>query len=225
MDKRGSRSRSRSRSRERGAKKTEFRHQSKRSETSAAVSNTNREVWGNIAKEEEDEAAKRAAEIPEEEKVKANFGLSGALAKDENTGNMLNGVLLKWTEPLDASIPTKRWRFYVFKESEVVDTLHVHRQSAYLFGKDTRVADIAIAHPSCSKQHAVLQFRRVDKKDETGKVVKVVKPYIMDLASSNKTFLNGKEIEDSRYYELLEKDCLKFGFSTREYVLLHEDSA
>ena len=27
-----------------------------------------------------------------------------------------------------------------------------------------------------------------------------------------------------RYYELKEKDVLKFGFSTREYVLLHERS-
>jgi hypothetical protein len=27
-----------------------------------------------------------------------------------------------------------------------------------------------------------------------------------------------------RYYELLEKDCVKFGNSTREYVLLNEGS-
>ena len=27
-----------------------------------------------------------------------------------------------------------------------------------------------------------------------------------------------------RYYELKEKDVIKFGFSTREYVLLHERS-
>ena len=27
-----------------------------------------------------------------------------------------------------------------------------------------------------------------------------------------------------RYYELKEKDVLKFGFSSREYVLLHESS-
>ena len=28
----------------------------------------------------------------------------------------------------------------------------------------------------------------------------------------------------SRYYELRERDVVKFGFSTREYVLLHEKS-
>lgn len=184
-----------------------------------------REVWGNVAKEEEEEKAKIEPEIPEEEKQKANFGLSGALAKDERTGNMVNGVLLKFTEPLDAAQPTKKWRFYVFKDQEVIETLHIHRQSSFLFGKDDRVADILIAHPSCSRQHAVVQFRRIDKKDESGRIVKIVKPYIMDLGSGNKTFLNGSEIEDARYYELLEKDCVKFGLSSREYVLLHDGSA
>lgn len=38
-----------------------------------------------------------------------------------------------------------------------VELLHIHRQSAYLVGRDRLVADIAIDHPSCSKQHAVFQ--------------------------------------------------------------------
>lgn len=31
--------------------------------------------------------------------------------------------------------------------------------SSYLFGRERRVADVPTDHPSCSKQHAVLQFR------------------------------------------------------------------
>lgn len=38
------------------------------------------------------------------------------------------------------------------------------------------------------------------------------------------TFLNGEKVESSRFYELLEKDVIKFGYSSREYVLLHSDS-
>ena len=113
-------------------------------------------AWGNQAKEEE--LAQPAADaVAEEDKVKADFGLSGALAKDKNTGNMYNGVVLKWTEPLDSARPTKKWRLYVFKSGEVVETLHLHRQNAYLFGRDTRIADVILQHESCSKQHAVLQ--------------------------------------------------------------------
>jgi smad nuclear-interacting protein 1 len=49
----------------------------------------------------------------------------------------------------------------VFKNEEISETLHLHRQSAYLFGRDKRVADIELKHESCSKQHAVIQYRQV----------------------------------------------------------------
>ena len=47
----------------------------------------------------------------------------------------------------------------------------------------------------------------------------------MDLESTNGTYLNGKKIESSRYYELREGDELRFGYSTRTYILLNEHSA
>ena len=50
-------------------------------------------------------------------------------------------------------------------------------------------------------------------------------PYIIDLGSANGTYLNTERIEPQRYYELKEKDMVKFGFSSREYVLLHENSS
>jgi smad nuclear-interacting protein 1 len=187
---------------------------------------SSRTVWGNVGAEEEYELQKRkekGEDVPEEKKEKANFGLTGALAKDEETGNMYNGVLLKWTEPLDAAAPPRGWRIYVFKGDDIVETLYLHRQSAYLCGREKRVADHVLAHPSCSGQHAVIQFRAVmDRNRADGVEKKVVKPYIMDLASTNKTSLNGVEIEDSRYYELKEKDVIKFGHSTREYVVIRE---
>ena len=46
-----------------------------------------------------------------------------------------------------------------------------------------------------------------------------------DLNSTNGTFINGERIEAQRYYELLERDSLRFGNSSREYVLLHADMA
>ncbi|CAM9435440.1 unnamed protein product, partial [Chrysoparadoxa australica] len=174
--------------------------------------------WGGKQEEEKEE---------EEKKVQAaNFGLSGALAKDAATGNVYKGMVMKWSEPEDARPPTKKWRFYVFKDDEVVQTLHLHRQSAYLIGREKKIADVCTAHPSCSGQHAVLQFRLKELVNEKEmKTTRNVRPYIMDLNSTNGTSLNGEKIEGSRYYELLEKDVLKFGNSSREYVLLHDASA
>lgn len=72
-----------------------------------------------------------------------------------------------------------------------IELLHIHRQSAYLIGRDRLVADIAIDHPSCSKQHAVIQCmlipiykrkllilsldRYVQEKDEFGDSKGIVK--------------------------------------------------
>lgn len=64
-----------------------------------------------------------------------------------------------------------------------------------------------------------MQYTRAD-----GTTGRRVRPYIIDLASGNGTYLNNQRIEPQRYYELKEKDVLKFGFSSREYVLLHEFS-
>jgi len=122
---------------------------------------------------------------PTEEKQKPDFGLSGALAKDDSGGggsSVYKGVLLKFQEPAEARTPNTLWRFYVFKGDKQIDTLHISKQSAYLFGRNEDIADIPLLHPSCSSQHAVLQYRALPSK-ETGKLS--CQPYLMDLESTN----------------------------------------
>jgi smad nuclear-interacting protein 1 len=70
----------------------------------------------------------------------------------------------------------------------------------------------------------VLQYRSVDVENEEGDVTKVVKPYLLDLESTNGSFVNAERLEPARYYELREKDVVKFGLSSREFVILHEHS-
>lgn len=186
-----------------------------------------------------------AAPIENPNKVKADFGLSGALANDAQTGNVYNGVTLKFSEPPEARIPNTRWRLYVFRKKEenkvadgakkkkddddgLLDTFHISRQSAYLFGRERKVADIPVDHPSLSKQHAVLQYRALPSRSQTniGAPDKLqCKPYLLDLESTNGTFINGVRLDSARYYELRRGDVITFGASSREYVLLTEQSA
>jgi len=170
---------------------------------------------------EESENHTSGALKEEVKKEGPNLALSGKLMEDTN---VFNGVTVKYSEPPEAKKPKRRWRFYVFKGEETMPVLHLHRQSAYLLGKDRKVADIPIDHPSCSRQHAVLQYRCIPGSSADGQKITRVLPYIIDLESSNGTFLNNKKIESKRYMELREKDVLKFGFSSREYVLLHDQS-
>ncbi|KAH8114378.1 SMAD/FHA domain-containing protein [Phellopilus nigrolimitatus] len=165
----------------------------------------------------------------DKDKGKPNFNQSGLLAAVTNMVRHADGTstVLKYNEPAEARKPPVGWRLYVFKErSKLVHLLHIHRQSCYLIGRDKAVVDIYIEHPSCSKQHAVIQHRQVQQKDDIG-VIKgggQLRPFIIDLESTNGTHVNDEAIPVSRYYELKMGDIIKFGQSTREYVLLHDDA-
>jgi len=166
----------------------------------------------------------------------ADFGLSGNLDDDDEEpmdpgqlpgepGSVAPKPDKKYSEPANACMPDKMWRLYVFKDSEKLKTWHLHRKSCYIFGRDKRHVDQTIDHPSCSKLHAVVQFRnKVSVNPHTGETVLTPRPYILDLGSSNGTQINKDRIEPLHYYELLEKDVVNFGFSSRDYVLLHANT-
>lgn len=166
-----------------------------------------------------EETANSAA--PAQPKDGPNFQLSGKLTEDTNT---YKGVVIKYNEPPEARKPKRRWRLYPFKNDEALKPYHMHRQSAFLLGRDRLIADIPIDHPSCSKQHAVFQYRMVEYMKPDGRKARKIAPYIIDLGSANGTYVNNKQIEAQRYVELIEKDVIKFGYSSREYVLLHDNS-
>ena len=48
--------------------------------------------------------------------------------------------------------------------------------------------------------------------------------YVRSLALSNGVEVNDARVATQRYVELLEKDVLRFGYSSREYVILNADA-
>ena len=69
-------------------------------------------------------------------------------------------------------------------------------------------ADILLDHPSTSRLHAVLQFR--DEDDAA---------FIYDAGSTHGTYLNKKKINKNEYVRVHVGDHIRFGESTRTYVL------
>lgn len=162
-------------------------------------------------------------EAKAEPQFKPNFKASGALAAAARTTE--SGVVLKFAAPAEARAPVLKWRLFPFKGEEALPPIAVHEKATYLLGRDRDVCDVPLDHPSCSTQHAVIVHRQVSKTDPTtGLRGYIIKPFIIDLESRNGTFLNDVRIDDSRYYELMDKDCLRFGASSREYVVLNERS-
>ena len=191
------------------------------------------EAWGSHQHDVAHDRSNPRSKSPPKEKQKPNYGLSGLLAAATNTKH---GVVMKYNEPSEAR-KCKGWRIYLFKDGKEIDVLNLDRQSSYLVGRDRIVADIPVDHTSCSSQHAVIQFRQVNVKNEFGDVDKRIKypafhaaqvnirPYIIDLDSTNGTELNGEKIESRRYFEIRTEDMLKFGESTREYIFIKDPSA
>ncbi|KAK1658851.1 SMAD/FHA domain-containing protein [Colletotrichum godetiae] len=163
-------------------------------------------------------------EEPEKPKEKPNLRTTGLLAAASNSIQQADGtsIALKYHEPAEARKPPVRdqWKLFVFKGADVVDTVDLNLRSCWLMGREAAVVDFAAEHPSISKQHAVIQFRHVEKRNEFGDRIGKVKPYLIDLESANGTVLNGDKVAESRYYELRDKDMIKLGHSTREYVLM-----
>ncbi|XXQ31703.1 FHA domain-containing protein [Plasmodiophora brassicae] len=171
-----------------------------------------------------EEQERKAAEKPVV-KAKINLEPTGLLDALDASGNeVAGGVRLQYHEPRDAAATDEFWRLYVFKDGKQIETLHIHRKTCFRIGRERKVADVPLDHPSCSKQHAVIQFRRKTTRDVVGDLNVCVRPYIIDLGSTNGTFLNGDRLEPARFYELLEKDVIRFGQSTREYIVLHANS-
>ena len=155
------------------------------------------------------------------EKQKPNYKPTGLLAKEANTIAGTTTVL-KYHEPPEARKPppSQQWRIYVFKQKDLLDTLHLHTRSAWLLGRDERVADYALEEAGASKQHAVIQFRYISKMDEFGAKTGRVKPYLIDLESARGTRLNGGKVEAGRFVELVDGDVLAFGEGEREFVVM-----
>lgn len=143
------------------------------------------------------------------------------LAREANTV-VGTTTVLKYHEPPEARKPppNQQWRMYVFKQKDLLDTIHLFRRSCWLMGRDPHVTDLLLEHASISKQHAVVQFRHLTTTNEFGDKKNQVKPYLIDLDSANGTRLNGERVEGSRYVELVDGDVVAFGHSEREYVLM-----
>lgn len=166
----------------------------------------------------------RAAPSDEVEKQRPNLQSTGLLAAASNSVAQLDGttIALKYHEPPEARKPPSKeaWKLFVFKGSDILDTIDLSIRSCWLAGREAAVVDLIAEHPSISKQHAVIQFRYIEKRNEFGDRVGRVKPYLIDLESANGTVLNGERLPEGRYLELRDKDMIKFGQSTREYVLM-----
>lgn len=87
----------------------------------------------------------------------------------------------------------------------------------------SRPSTLSSPCPACHLCIIACREVEVDAPDGLA-VMRVVKPYLMDLESVNGTSINAEKMEGARYYELLHMDVVRFGLSSREYVIMNESA-
>ncbi|KAK9453834.1 SMAD/FHA domain-containing protein [Dipodascopsis uninucleata] len=167
---------------------------------------------------------------PIQEPEQPSYTPSGALNADRaiKADQHPNAAALSYVEPAESRKPEKdNIRLYVFKAGEIIDTFTLSPQPVYLLGRDRAIADIPLDHPSCSKQHAVIQFKLVKVERQLDPLhhptSDPVLPFIYDLGSSNGTLVNGDKLPPKTFIQLKHKDMIQFGLSSREFLLLDTD--
>uniref|UniRef100_A0A674PF66 Solute carrier family 4 member 1 adaptor protein n=1 Tax=Takifugu rubripes TaxID=31033 RepID=A0A674PF66_TAKRU len=124
---------------------------------------------------------------------------------------------LKYTEPSwGGNTPDSSYSLEILKNGTIVDTVPLTEKSYYVVGR-LPVCDVSLEHPSISRYHAVIQYRsRPEEGESTGGDAGF---YVQDLGSTHGTVVNKNKIPPMTYIRLRVGHVLKFGGSTRLFIL------
>ncbi|KAF2316988.1 hypothetical protein GH714_009815 [Hevea brasiliensis] len=106
----------------------------------------------------------------------------------------------EWSGP-----PCHNFYLEVLKDGSIIEQLDIYEKGAYMFGR-VDLCDFVLEHPTISRFHAVLQFKRNGD------------AYLYDLNSTHGTFINKCQVEKKVYVELNVGDIIRFGLSSRLYI-------
>jgi len=107
------------------------------------------------------------------------------------------------------------------------------KKTCYLFGRQEDLVDVSLLHPSVSREHAVivhgsppsLALPTTELEDGDGPPPPRGGATLIDLNSSWGTFVSktpdkaGRKLDPKQNYVLCEGDCIRFGDSTRRYLV------
>ncbi|XP_073323063.1 kanadaptin isoform X2 [Pagrus major] len=124
---------------------------------------------------------------------------------------------LPYTEPpWGGKAPDTPYALEILKNGTIVDTVPLTHSSYFVVGR-LPVCDVSLEHPSISRYHAVIQYRRHAGEGES--VGEETGFYIHDLGSTHGTVVNKNKIPPKTYIRLRVGHVLKFGGSTRLFIL------
>lgn len=144
---------------------------------------------------------------------------------------------LPYNEPTWSSAPPELYSLTVIKHGTVIEQMKLSHKPFHVFGR-LPSCDVQLEHPSISRYHAVLQYRPQDSTENESKDTESgsthsdyiqsssvsVYPkeegfYVYDLGSTHGTYVNKRKIQMRCFYRLRLGQMVKFGGSSRLFLL------
>ena len=120
-----------------------------------------------------------------------------------------------WSVP-----PVSQFYLEVREGTSLKHKVSISDNGHYLLGR-LPFCDIVLNDDTCSRQHAVIQFRPADP-DPANPNKLEDEVYIYDLQSTSGTYVNGVLLQPKAYYPLFPSDILQFGQFPFTFVLCCE---
>ncbi|CAF1031073.1 unnamed protein product [Rotaria sordida] len=119
---------------------------------------------------------------------------------------------LQYIIPESSSIPPIEYTLEVLRNGSIIDYISLSHRPYTVFGRSPD-SDVVLEHPTISRYHAIIQYK---SEFEHGQPAGL---YLYDCASTHGTFINKKRLEPKVYVRIKIGYIIKFGQSTRLYVI------
>jgi pSer/pThr/pTyr-binding forkhead associated (FHA) protein len=125
---------------------------------------------------------------------------------------------LQYNIPESSAIPPIEYTLEVLRNGSIIDYISLSHRPYTVFGRSPD-SDVVLEHPTISRYHAIIQYK---SEFEHGQPAGL---YLYDCGSTHGTFINKKCLEPKVYVRIKIGYIIKFGQSTRLYLVQGDSSA
>lgn len=119
---------------------------------------------------------------------------------------------LQYNIPESSNLPPIEYTLEVLRNGSIIDYISLSHRPYTVFGRSPD-SDVVLEHPTISRYHAIVQYK---SEFEHGQPAGI---YLYDCGSTHGTFINKKRLEPKVYVRIKIGYIIKFGQSTRLYLV------
>jgi pSer/pThr/pTyr-binding forkhead associated (FHA) protein len=125
---------------------------------------------------------------------------------------------LQYDIPNSSAIPPVEYTLEVLRNGSIIDYISLSHHPYTVFGRSPD-SDVVLEHPTISRYHAIVQYKSEFEHSQPPGL------FLYDCGSTHGTFINKKRLEPNVYVRIKIGYIIKFGQSTRLYLVQGDSAA